>query len=274
MTIDINNLIKLAQTALISNQTQPFSIYSCKQKQSLRHVPIFNPLIVFVLSGKKVLGGEMQSSCNEGQFLFLSENPEVTFSNIPGKHGYLALFIEFQYEDFEGIQLTSKNAQRFLIGDMNAALVQSISQLIELSDTSPEVIWNIRRKELIHLLCFYGYHDIISMISKPRINHQLIDVFKKDPSTRWDIKRMSKKLAMSESTLRRKLKLEGTGFRDLNTQVRLAHGMHLIQTTDDSISVISEKCGYQSQSRFTEGFKNRFGTTPGKLRKTLQDTDE
>jgi AraC-like DNA-binding protein len=262
----MKNLITLTNKALSSNANLPFSIYYCKKKQSLRHVPIFNPVVVFVLCGKKLLDGEMKATCNEGQFIFLSENPEVTLSNIPADQGYLALFIEFEFSDFADLQVTTRNTSRFLIGDMNPAIIKSISQFIEWSDVSPKAIWDIRRKELLHLLCFYGYQEIISMISKPRINHQLIDVFKQDLSVRWDIKSVSQKLAMSESTLRRKLNAEGTGFRDLHSQVRLAYGMHLLQTTDDSISIISEKCGYQSQSRFTERFKSHFDVTPGKLR--------
>jgi len=264
----MKRLIELTHKALNTNKKLPFSIYYCKREQSLRRVPVFNPVIVFVLSGEKILSGEMEASCKAGEFLFLSENPGITLSNIPGKHDYLALFIEFEYQDFDDIKLTTKNTERFLIGDINDALVKSITQFIEWSDVSPEEMWKIRRKELIHMLCFYGYQEIISMIGKPKINHQLTDVFKENPAMRWNIKNMSQKLAMSESTLRRRLKIEGTGFRDLNTQVRLAHGMHLLQTTDHSISIISEKCGYQSQSRFTERFKDVFGITPKKLRLT------
>ncbi len=73
---------------------------------------------------------------------------------------------------------------------------------------------------------------------------------------------------MSESTLRRKLQAEGTIFSDLHIQVRLGFGMHLLQTTSLPVVIISEKCGYQSQSRFTEKFKDRFGLTPLKLRQT------
>jgi len=264
----MKRLVELTKKAITTNKSLPFSIYYCKEKQSLRHIPIFNPVIVFVLSGTKTLGGDIDATCHAGQFLFLSENPGITLSNIPEKQDYLALYIEFEYQDFDDIKPTIRNTERFLIGSMNASLVKSVTQFIEWSEVTPKEMWNIRRKELIQILCYYGYQEIASMVSKPRINHQLIDVFKKDPSVRWSIKNVSKELAMSESTLRRRLKIEGTSFRDLDTQVRLAHGMHLLQTTDHKISIISEKCGYQSQSRFTERFKESFGITPKKLRQT------
>jgi AraC-like DNA-binding protein len=75
-------------------------------------------------------------------------------------------------------------------------------------------------------------------------------------------------LAMSESTLRRKLKSEGTTIQDIKDQVKLGLGLHLLQTTLDPIGIIAQKSGYYSQSKFTERFKRRFGLTPSELRKT------
>ena len=76
---------------------------------------------------------------------------------------------------------------------------------------------------------------------------------------------------MSESTLRRKLKAEGTSLQEIKDQSRLGLGLHLLQTTQDPITLIAEKCGYQSQSRFTNRFKGRFGLTPSELRKTKME---
>jgi len=73
---------------------------------------------------------------------------------------------------------------------------------------------------------------------------------------------------MSESTLRRKLKAEGTSIQEIKDQTRMGFGLHLLQTTKKSISIIAQECGYQSQSRFTSRFKDRFGLTPTELRKT------
>jgi AraC-like DNA-binding protein len=75
-------------------------------------------------------------------------------------------------------------------------------------------------------------------------------------------------LLMSESKLRRKLKLEGTSVQEIKDQARLGLALHLLQTSSNSIGVIADKCGYQSQSRFTERFKKRFGLTPSELKKT------
>jgi len=265
----MDKLIKITRDALDSRQDLPFSIYTCKSSQLLRGVPILKPVVVFVLKGAKHLAGEMNSVCKQGSFVFLAENREVSISNIPAGDDYLALFIEFEYSDFEPAASTTNS--RHLIGEMSSALVQCITQFIEWSHVAPKEMWSIRRKELIKLLCYQGYKEILSLVEKPKINHQLIDVFREDPSVRWSIDDVSKKLAMSESTLRRKLQAEGASFRDLNLQVRLGHGMHLLQTTNLAISQISEQCGYQSQSRFSEMFRVRFGLTPSQLRQSKRE---
>ncbi|SSV75063.1 transcriptional regulator AraC/XylS family protein [Acinetobacter nosocomialis] len=87
-------------------------------------------------------------------------------------------------------------------------------------------------------------------------------------STELTAEFIAAQLFMSSSTLRRKLKNEGNSIQDIRNRVRLGHGLHLLQTTNDSIGNIAFECGYQSQSRFTEQFKNLFGITPRELRKT------
>ncbi len=75
---------------------------------------------------------------------------------------------------------------------------------------------------------------------------------------------------MSESTLRRKLSVEGTSMQEIKDQVKLGLGLQLLQTSNHSIVFIAEQCGYQSQSRFSSRFKKRFGLTPSALRKTKE----
>ena len=66
------------------------------------------------------------------------------------------------------------------------------------------------------------------------------------------------------------LQAEGASVQDIKDQTKLGYGLHLLQTSADSIGAIAELCGYQSQSqsRFSERFKQRFGLTPTELRKT------
>lgn len=59
--------------------------------------------------------------------------------------------------------------------------------------------------------------------------------------------------------------------QEIKDQARLGLGLHLLQTTHYSIVLIAEKCGYKSQSRFTDRFKERFGLTLSELQKTKME---
>ena len=113
-----------------------------------------------------------------------------------------------------------------------------------------------------------GHEEVLTLLGNLQIKDQLQEMFIKQGFHDLTIENICEQLAMSESTLRRKLKLEGTSVQEIKDQARLGLALHLLQTSPDSIGAIADKCGYLSQSRFTERFKRRFGLTPTELRKT------
>ncbi|PCJ14829.1 MAG: AraC family transcriptional regulator [Gammaproteobacteria bacterium] len=279
----MQDLIRTIAATSLSTQERPFAIYACKQRQHLRSVPLLKPILVLILKGEKQLGDDPAISCKEGQFVFIPATPDITLSNIPSSQGFMSLFIEFDPSELDCSHLlpqdrnsaslkalveSSHPTPEYFIGEQNSALVQCATQLVEWSTQAPKEMWGLRRKELIQLLYLQGYRYVHSVAQQSKINHKLVDLFRDNPSLRWNIQDVSQALAMSESTLRRKLQAEGTNFSDLLRRVRLGYGMHLLQTTRLPIATISEQCGYQSQSRFTEKFKDRFGLTPIKLKQT------
>ena len=103
-----------------------------------------------------------------------------------------------------------------------------------------------RKREIISLLCHMGHEEVLSMVGNPKIGHQLHDIFYEQNFKPLTIEYICEQLAMSESTLRRKLKAEGTNLQEIKDQARLSFGLHLLQTSDYSIILIADKCGYQS----------------------------
>ena len=178
------------------------------------------------------------------------------------------MLIEFDYQDFNGLKTSALNKQDYCIGKITATLEKCLQQFVESSLWAPEQLWPLRKREIIELLCHMGYKEILSMVGNPKVGHRLHDMFCDQDFHQLTIEHICNQLAMSESTLRRKLKTEGTSVQEIKDQARLGLGLHLLQTTHYSIVLIAEKCGYQSQSRFTERFKGRFGLTPSELRKT------
>lgn len=86
------------------------------------------------------------------------------------------------------------------------------------------------------------------------------------PHRRWTAREAGRELAMSEATLRRRLAAEQERFETILSDIRMHHGMMLLQTTPWSIPRIAEACGYQSRARFSERFCTRFGCLPSPIR--------
>lgn len=67
------------------------------------------------------------------------------------------------------------------------------------------------------------------------------------------------------------LKEVGISFGSYICTQRLNLAKRLLENTSLSIQEIGQKCGFQTTSYFCTCFKHTFGTTPGKLRKTMRN---
>lgn len=264
----MKNLIDTVKNTVNDNRILPFSVYTSTKEQVLLNVPIAKPILVVVLNGEKEIGIDSRIICNSGDFIFLSDSPSISIRNIPKNQSYFALIIEFDEQDFKDLDVSQLNKKHFCIGKTTPTLACCLQQFVESSLWAPEELWSLRKREIIELLCHMGYQEILSMVGKSTVGRRLNDIFCNHGFHDLTIEYICEQLALSESTLRRKLKLEGTGVQEIKDQARLGRGLHLLQTTSDSVGLIAEICGYQSQSRFTDRFKRRFGLTPSELRRT------
>jgi AraC-like DNA-binding protein len=263
--VDLINTIK--RTITQSNE-YPFTVFTSIKEQKILNVPIVKPMLIIVLSGQKELMFNKSIMCYSGEFLFLSNRSGINMRNIPKNNEYFALLIEFNDEDFSGININTVNKKEYYIGVVEAELEICIQQFVEMAQWAPKELWTVRKKEIISLLIHLGHHDITNLVGNPQLKDKVQNLFIKSLDRDLTTKHICSQLAVSESTLRRKLKLEGTSIQDIKDRVRLTSALNLLQTTGDSIGLIADKCGYQSQSRFTDRFKKRFGITPSDLRKT------
>ncbi|WP_293128685.1 AraC family transcriptional regulator [Moritella sp.] len=263
----MKNLIKLAKKSLSEKTDLPFSIYSSSKEQRIANVPIIKPLLIFILGGSKKLGKD-GDKCHSGSFVFLSNSPNIDMRNIPDDEEYFAVLIEFEYSDFNQFKFKQKVKNKYFKGEINSLLERALQQFIELSMLVEASALNFRKQELLQLLYLSGYEEVSAIAEPPSISQQIYDIINEKVDDDWSVDRLASKLFMSDSTLRRKLKSEGSSIKEIRTRTRLGYGLHLIQTTMEGIGRISMRCGYQSQSRFTEQFKQLFGVTPTELRKT------
>ncbi|RAV06399.1 helix-turn-helix domain-containing protein [Paenibacillus sp. YN15] len=59
---------------------------------------------------------------------------------------------------------------------------------------------------------------------------------------------------------------EGMSVAEYITEIRLAHTVRLLETTDRSVSEVMERVGFINRSNFYKLFKNKFGVTPNEYR--------
>jgi len=261
-------LIQSTKKIVQENGTLPFSVYSSIKEQHLLNVPIIKPLLILILSGSKQLGTQSPFSCPAGTFVFLSNNPMIDMRNIPNDEEYYAVLIEFEYEDFVQFKSYPNKKKKYLQGNISSDFARVLHQFIEWSTFAPKSLWHLRRQELLQFIYHSGYEDVAAIVEAPSLTHQLRRLIFDHITDDTSVDNLADKLAMSESTLRRKLKTEGVSIKTIKDQTRLGYGLHLVQTTMKPIGTIAEYCGYTSQSRFTDKFKHMFGTTPSELRKT------
>ena len=271
----MHQLIQTAKQVLQAREELPFSVYSSHQEQHLFNVPMIKPMLICVLDGCKKLGDENQVSCVAGDFIFLSNSPNVEMRNIPENSQYFALLVEFEYQDFQCFEAQQVKAETSFQGEVDSLLLHTLQQFVEWSAIAPVELWPSRRQELLMLLNHQGYEQVRGIVESPSLSHQLFNLISVDIAADLGAEALSSQLAMSESTLRRKLSAEGTNLQAIKDKARLGHGLHMVQTTANPIGLIAEQCGYQSQSRFTDKFKQQFGITPSDLRKTrMRDLSE
>jgi AraC-like DNA-binding protein len=264
----MDDLILKAKAMQEAGDALPFSVYASVKEQRIVNVPIIKPLLICVLDGRKKLGGQGEIVCPAGSYVMLSNRPSINMRNIPGDAEYLALLVEFDYDDFSCLPPRSARTTPFIQGEIGKVLRQTLMQFVEWSTFAPQSMWPARRREILQLLHHLGHEQISALVEAPSLSHELHGIISASIADDLGADALASRLALSESTLRRKLAAEGTSLQAIKDRARLGYGLHLVQTSQDPIGRVAERCGYQSQSRFTEKFKQFFGVTPSELRKT------
>lgn len=86
------------------------------------------------------------------------------------------------------------------------------------------------------------------------------------PAFDWTVEALAEAFAVSASTLRRRLAAEHTTAGDVVREVRLETALGLLHGTNLPVGEIAARCGYESHSRFSAAFRNRYGLPPSDLR--------
>ena len=259
-------------------------INGCHQAQTITRMDMSSGVLMFPVVGlKHITSGQQTYIAKPGEVLTLPKGIRCDVKNTPefGQRRFLGaslvfdagtvdLFRKVYADQLPSFSLTPKWKA------MGANEVYSlISDWVTHDQNYPANSLQTRHR-LVEILLILAQHGMAGNLLRSwadTVTDRVTQRFATDLSRDWAIKDIAATLAMSERTLRRRLRAENTGFRALLEDTRLNRGVELVIASDMPIGQIAFECGYQSQSRFAQRFRLRFSMSPTELRAT-QDRPE
>jgi AraC-like DNA-binding protein len=247
----------------------------------LRRLPIYEPSIVIVLSGQKtVLVCGKPTHFTAGSVIALRPTVLDMMNVVDKASGcFVSLFIPVEpglldrLRRVTNVSIVQNSAhgvwKRFTLDTVLTGIVRHFLGLQQ-----PLLSEEITEHRLSEILLYLLQQDLglYDFFSVQRSSAQKVRaLLETELSAPWQLKDVCEQLAVSESTLRRQLKEEGYGFRQILQELRLSAAFNQLAFSQRAISEIAFDCGYPSIPRFTENFKKQFGITPGKLRQALMN---
>ncbi|HFP0326006.1 TPA: helix-turn-helix transcriptional regulator, partial [Escherichia coli] len=137
---------------------------------------------------------------------------------------------------------------------------------------SIDLIYDVLSKENMSLfqfflvLSYFGDDETImkSLIgcSQCPLTDKIIKMIEHDLSKNLSIIDVSKRLFVSESCLRKRLKKNNLTFKRISLDTKMKNASIQLRTTSNSIYIIAESLGFGSVSYFIKVFKCYYGITP------------
>ena len=284
----MNNIIRMVESLLsdksAANRKSPLKnlgFVSCANTIHIKHVPFYDPCLILVLSGRKVLfEGQQPIYCEAGKIIAVPAPSSFDLRNEPDPRTkkYNAIIIPFKLDMLERLgrmHTLVHEVQRDPVGilkfDPDDTLYTSIEHYLTTLD-NPKLL-NHRLMEILLILVSNNTALLSYDLHRNSWSQRVRAVVAADLAQVWEISEVCSRLATTESTLRRNLKREDTSFRELLYELRLSSAlMQLLQTTLPVYRVAYD-CGYQSVSRFSSNFRKRFGVPPTKFRTSLSESE-
>jgi AraC-like DNA-binding protein len=255
---------------------------SCASAVHIRHVPFYDPCLILVLSGRKILfDGDAKLSAEAGTLLAVPGPSSFDLKNEPDSRTkkYSALIIPFKLELLERLTRSHNllhEVQRQSVGILKYAPDDTLYSSIKhyLTTVGNARLLSHRLMEILLILATQKPDLLSYALEQPTWSRRVRAMLAADLAQAWDIGTVCQRLATTESTLRRHLKREDTSFRELLYELRLATALMQLLQTSLPVYRIAYDCGYQSVSRFTSNFRKRFGLPPKELRASVSGTEQ
>ena len=127
-------------------------------------------------------------------------------------------------------------------------------------------------KGFLYLLCALFYRELEEdqediELEDVDICQAMLAYVEKNKDKPCTLHELAKELTYNESHLSRIFTRNvGISFSDYVRNIKINTACHLLKNTDESVFLISVKCGYTTQSSFNRSFKQITGMTPNQYR--------
>lgn len=257
-------------------------VISCYNTLHIRHVSLFKPCVVVVLSGRKTIFGLGEPVvCAANSAIAVPGPASFDVRNEPNPHTgyYRSLMISFPHVHIErmrnahGIEIAGRHeragALRF---DHDPTLIQAVEHYLRASG-SPHVR-DHRLMEILLILAGKNERLLAYAFLQEVWSQRVRALLGTNLAHDWELRDICTRLATSESSLRRNLKRENTNFRELLHELRLSTALVKLLQTSLPVNRIAAECGYRSASRFASNFHKRFGLPPTQFRASMNASEQ
>jgi AraC-like DNA-binding protein len=277
----MNEIAKIVETLAAgqgdANRKSPLrnlGFLSCANRVHLKHVPFYDPCLILVLSGHKVLFERGKPvRCRAGTLIALPGPSSFDLRNEPDPktRRYAALLIPFKADLLDRLARSHNlihEVRREPAGLLTFAPDETLHESIRhyLATLDDPKLLNHRLMEILLILAMRKPELLSFCLHRSQWAARVRALVSSDLAHAWNIAEVCRRLATTESTLRRNLKQEGTSFRGLLHELRLASALTQLLQTTQPVYLIAYQCGYRSVSRFVSTFHRRFGVPPKAFR--------
>ncbi|MFB9214476.1 helix-turn-helix transcriptional regulator [Vibrio sinaloensis] len=248
--------------------------FRAQHLQALRNVTIHSPSIIQILSGNKRLFWQNDAvTLTPDSLILCSASSSWNFANLPDKGPFLSRVFSFYLSpNQEMLRLSESVAScsdsSYCLADKAVRETLNILATLNLKSMSSQTqqYWLM---PLYQQLAELGALHKVFPSYQASLAQTVTQYLAASPATEHALEAVAEHFGMSRATLIRKLKIEGYQYRHLLAQVRLNHALQLMQKHEYDGYQLAQMCGYQSEKRFRQRFKDKFGLTPREYQLTI-----
>lgn len=237
--------------------------YCALARERLLAIELPHPLIGIVLSGRKeVWRGGLVDVLRPGTLFVLPRGVPLDILNLLGEQSgsYQSLVLEVRGGDLPDLDPPAARDAAGLAVPLDEALVEAVLRAAAAIADGPArgALLGSRLTELLALL-----HAVPA--ARPLYERTMADCVARlvggDLARGWTAAEVARWLAVSESTLRRRLAAEGTPFATLLRQQRMQAARRLLAAGEGS-QAAALAVGYASRAHFARAYRAAFGDNP------------